>query len=467
MVSALFLDSCSQNEYNIIVTSDNPEWGRATGSGSYLDGAEILLYAYAEDGYRFAKWHDGNRENPRVVVVTKDETYSASFEVDPEYVPTYRGKISQNTTWPDRGLEVDYIIDGWIEVADNALLTIEPGVTVKFIDYNSGIEVDENAGLNMVGTAEKHIKFIGESDNQANGSWDKIQLKSKRNENQWEYVDFIRGGVELNEWDAVIDLEGAQLSMKNCVVNGSRGCGIDVEGETMFTAFENNTIKNCEDFPIVFEKMETVFSLSSNNNFTNNEENYVCIYATYGILDDNQTLKNLGIPYYFVGDMTFLGTETITIEPGTEMIFRDGKFFAVDTFIKIIANGTAFEPIIFRGETSSTLWKGVEFRSREEGNILNHCIFSEAGVSYNRLENSLLYIHGDAKMTLKNCTFENSKKYGVMIKNISNWGNIIHSNNTFRNCYIANVRLEDEGEFGGISYSEDNGNMELDKLPGE
>ena len=42
------------------------------------------------------------------------------------------GNIDQNTTWPDLGLDVDYILDGWIMIDGKALLTIEPGVTIMF-----------------------------------------------------------------------------------------------------------------------------------------------------------------------------------------------------------------------------------------------------------------------------------------------------------------------------------------------
>ena len=76
------------------------------------------------------------------------------------------GSIDANTTWPDLGLPVDYIIDGTCWVEGNALLTIEPGVTIMFTGSNGRIIVEENAGLKMEGTADKHIRLVNATNNQ-------------------------------------------------------------------------------------------------------------------------------------------------------------------------------------------------------------------------------------------------------------------------------------------------------------
>lgn len=453
LASALFLESCSQNEYNIIVTSDNPEWGRATGSGSYLDGAEILLYAYAEDGYRFAKWHDGNRENPRVVVVTKDETYSASFEVNPEYVPTYKGKITQNTTWPDRGLEVDYIIDGWLEVADNALLTIEPGVTVKFIDYNSGIEVDENAGLRMVGTADKPIKFVGPLNNPNNGSWNRIVIESKRNDNVWEYVQFIRGGSSDYVWEGVVDIEGAKLAMRNCTIDGSLGYGIDLEYGAHFTAFEGNTIKNCAQYPIVSEDWDGLLDLTADNTFISNGHNFIDARCRDIDMEDHTTLKAMPIPYYMERGLRIAGGYKLTIEPGTQMYFKSEQDVDMQEAVTLIADGTAEKPIIFRGmEDEDSYWKGIKYHSTKQASVMNYCTVLNCGEDTESFQGGCICIYNESRLTLTNCTIGKSLHYGITLDDVELLGRINHSNNTFVNCAGGNVWLESGGTYNGVEY---------------
>ena len=99
--------------------------------------------------------------NPVVYTVTAEDgskaTYTATVTENPngggggiDGDPTEcSGYIESNTIWPDLGLRVDYIIDGMLTITGNALLTIEPGVTIMFSGVDGGIEVGENAGLSM------------------------------------------------------------------------------------------------------------------------------------------------------------------------------------------------------------------------------------------------------------------------------------------------------------------------------
>ena len=65
---------------NITVSSANSAMGIATGGGTYTMGDSISLIATAQVGYRFTGWDDGNTENPRIVVVSGDATYTANFD---------------------------------------------------------------------------------------------------------------------------------------------------------------------------------------------------------------------------------------------------------------------------------------------------------------------------------------------------------------------------------------------------
>ena len=65
--------------YNITATSENPSMGTVTGGGPYGVGERAELTAIPEPGYRFDRWSDGSRQNPRTVVVSADATYVAYF----------------------------------------------------------------------------------------------------------------------------------------------------------------------------------------------------------------------------------------------------------------------------------------------------------------------------------------------------------------------------------------------------
>ena len=68
--------------YTVTAESANATMGTVSGGGSYAEGAVATLTAIANAGYRFERWHDGNTDNPRMVTVTGDATYTAYFEAD-------------------------------------------------------------------------------------------------------------------------------------------------------------------------------------------------------------------------------------------------------------------------------------------------------------------------------------------------------------------------------------------------
>ena len=65
--------------FDINVMVNNENYGKTYGSGSYSKRS-IRIIASPASGYRFVKWEDGNEENPRNIMVTKDEVYMAVFE---------------------------------------------------------------------------------------------------------------------------------------------------------------------------------------------------------------------------------------------------------------------------------------------------------------------------------------------------------------------------------------------------
>ena len=77
-VAAIMFTSCKK-EYTITVQSNNESWGSVEGSGTYAKGTVISIGAISNNGYQFAKWDDGNTDNPRSIIVEKNATYIAIF----------------------------------------------------------------------------------------------------------------------------------------------------------------------------------------------------------------------------------------------------------------------------------------------------------------------------------------------------------------------------------------------------
>ena len=363
--------------------------------------------------------------------------------VDPNDPTTWSGAISANTTWKDKGLDVDYIIDGWTWIEGNACLTIEPGVTIMFTGTDGGLEVGENAGLKMIGTAEKPIRLVNPTNNNNVGAWRGIRINSKRSDNQFEYVQFINGGA-----DHPVIYNRGTLSMKHCLIDGGQGNGIDLQWDGEFTAFENNTIKNV-DYPLWMDSFKKVNALGNGNSYVNNTNNMInmCIYW----LDDNSnvTFNNQGIPYYMSEGLNVYNNSKMIVDAGVEFVFDYEKEFVVSDDCRLEVNGTASQPVIFRAKDAENPWSGLAFYSSRTGNVINYAKIMNCGLDEYGAERCCLYIGSEAKLTLTNNVFGPSNYYGVAIQYLPNWGNVTHSGNTFTDCAIANVIVETGGDWNG------------------
>jgi len=69
------------NVYTINVFVEPQDFGYidAPASGNYLEDIEISAVPY--DNYLFTSWSDGNTDNPRVITITHDTTFTALFEI--------------------------------------------------------------------------------------------------------------------------------------------------------------------------------------------------------------------------------------------------------------------------------------------------------------------------------------------------------------------------------------------------
>lgn len=70
-----------ENHY-LTVNSADEGMGYALGSGLFPDMSIDTIEAVPHTGYRFLQWNDGNTNNPRVICLTCDTSFTAFFTVD-------------------------------------------------------------------------------------------------------------------------------------------------------------------------------------------------------------------------------------------------------------------------------------------------------------------------------------------------------------------------------------------------
>ena len=367
----------------------------------------------------------------------------------------FSGNIDANTTWPDLGLPVDYVVSGRMTVTGNALLTIEPGVTIMFDSNDGGLTVEENAGISMVGTPDKPIVFTGPTNNPNNGSWDNILINSVRNDNRLEYVQFIRGGSQTGNWRAPVEIRG-KVHMNNCLVDGSLSNGITTEYSGCFYSFDNNTIKNCADYAWKTENNASLYEgVGYNNIFIANGKNMIFVDPSYYTLEDHVTLKRMSIPYYFPNGYDIREAYKYTIEPGVTMLFGSNQGFIISEATTFIADGTIDAPITIRGlEDEPGFWNGIRYSSNKQASIMNYVNISGGGYGNGWSESNNLYIYegSDRRLTITNCVISKSQYYGIQVGSPETMQNITHNNVIFLDCQAGNVRFYYGGEYNGVTY---------------
>ena len=78
--TALFAPADSTGTiYTITANSNNSTYGNVSGASGKAYGEKLTLTANPRQGYTFVNWSDGNTDNPRMVTVTGDMTYTANF----------------------------------------------------------------------------------------------------------------------------------------------------------------------------------------------------------------------------------------------------------------------------------------------------------------------------------------------------------------------------------------------------
>ena len=77
-----FIAQFAANSYTLTVAANDATMGSAYGAGSYNYNTTATLSAVANYGYHFTQWSDAVTDNPRIVTVLNNATYTAQFAIN-------------------------------------------------------------------------------------------------------------------------------------------------------------------------------------------------------------------------------------------------------------------------------------------------------------------------------------------------------------------------------------------------
>ena len=269
------------------------------------------------------------------------------------------GNITTDTTWTLAGSP--YIVTSSINAYSTSapVLTIEPGVTVKF-NQNTGITVGYNNGytafpgaLNAVGTAESPIVFTSNQATPTPGYWSGITFNNETVDASTvlDYVTVEYGG---GNGSGNLYLTSASPTIKNCTIRKSSTSGISAASSSAIiqdsTILDNssygiysssspltitgNTISNNGSYGLYDTGSAALISgntFSGNASYpvrmsinrTGNTNTYGtngtnAIEVVGGTISQSLTVKNQSLPYVITSTINAYSTSApvLTIEPG-------------------------------------------------------------------------------------------------------------------------------------------------------
>ena len=118
------------HRYYVSVRSANDRKGSVNSvSGYYNEGDQIELTATPLTGYEFTGWSDGNKDNPRLLVVSKEEDLVAQFDIR---------KVTIRIEAAEGGSVNDSTVNGTYNYGTNVRIIATPDEHYRFTGWSDG-----------------------------------------------------------------------------------------------------------------------------------------------------------------------------------------------------------------------------------------------------------------------------------------------------------------------------------------
>lgn len=358
--------------------------GSANGCVSFQDASGTVSNAVLSDNYYYGMRFDGVsmpmvsnvdikncRLDPIAMSLKSNPTFTdITFTANgSQGIKVLEGTLSSDATIFQRNIagitNISYIIDN-LTISSNAILTIEPGVVIKFTYYYSQIDVqgaliaDGTPSERIVFTSIKDDSWGGDTNNDGNlstaakGDWYSVLYQSSGSDslNVLNHTVFSYGGSAYYSSNykqyGEVRISDSFVDIKNSVFEQSNSSGIGIFGSS------NPTIDNCEIINIRYTPI--AMSLFSKPVFSNNTSLNLG-YAAIGIVPENYSLTDTveardfggytNMTYYLYGECKVNSGTVLTIPKC--IVFKYGAHSIGRLTVEggLIVNGTTANPVVF------------------------------------------------------------------------------------------------------------------------
>ncbi|WP_028890463.1 Ig-like domain-containing protein [Tenacibaculum ovolyticum] len=336
------------------------------------------------------------------------------------------GAISSDTTWSLANSP--YVVNGNTIVNEGIILTIEPGVIVKFVN-STVLKIDGQ--INAIGNTNDKIKFTSASGNPQNGDWGHIALTDKSNDAIITNGAYVSGSIFNNcifEYGGglskgIIAIENSFHYLKNCIIRNSSSDGVNIQSGSIH--IDTSQIYNNTKNGLFLNSSSTKNIQIVNNSIYNNSEGgiefdgYLSSSFMFTI-QKNSISNNNG-----TGGIHFDNTQDATLVIEENDIFNNsankgGAFycrggnvtFRSNNIRKNNGNTSAAIHIEGRFNPGKLLLSGNYFYDNVGGSSIIYINYFNTGytteidfnnniIVNNISSNNLIYLNGTSKITFK------------------------------------------------------------------
>jgi len=166
------------------------------------------------------------------------------------------------------------------------------------------------------------------------------------------------GGADFATTQTEVTLEGECSPLRDVYVNGSAD-GVEYPTATTWR------------YTSALSARDNVFVVSDGlDSYT------ITVYLDFfhgGTLMEDTTLPTSGYPYAITEDIIVPAGVTLTIEPGVTLQFQSDRYLRVNEGGRLLAEGTAAQPIVFTGQ-GGAYWGGILLDRTQEDNRIVHAV---------------------------------------------------------------------------------------------
>ncbi len=357
--------------------------------------------------------------------------------------------ITTNTTWRLTGSPFRVTCD--LTIINNAVLTVDPGVEVRF-STGTGVTVGFPSaggagGLSAIGTAAGPIVFTSDQSSPAPGNWKGLNFTSNTIDasTRLDRVTVEYGGAGTN--NANVRLDNAEITIVRSTIRQSSGHGIRLQTVSGLT-LDQSTVTQNAGYGLIQESTILPVSVTSSsmtnngayplrigangvallngNTYSGNNPNAIEVIG--GSVTTTQTWRNQGVPFIVItSDMTVSNSAVLTLEAGLELRFSTGLGLVVGLAGQgagsgtLSAVGTAAAPVTFTSAQPTRApgdWKGVRFANTafNDAAILDYVVVEYGGSGTSAANIHLDNVVSPARAVIRRSTARYSSGQGIRLQ---------------------------------------------------